>query len=101
MKSTPMLWMRYLCLALFLSTMSCAAMAEEPAAPPSADLFEREALKLLKASFEKKRGVVVHVNGEAIAGLVKAIGPDVVVMSSREFETVIVRREKIDSIEAY
>lgn len=101
MNSTSLLSMRHVLLAFFLTTMICTATAEEAPAPASADLFEREALKLLKASFEKKRGVVLHVNGESIAGLVKAIGPDVVVMSSREFETIIVRREKIDAIDAY
>jgi hypothetical protein len=90
-------------ISLLGALLLCAAIGAhaESTEPATADLFEREALKLLKASHANKRGVVLHVNGEEIAGLVKAIGPDVVVMSSREFETVIVRREKIDAIEAY
>lgn len=69
-------------------------------APASADTFEREALKTLKASHEAKRGVVLHVNGHAISGVVKAIGPDVVVLANREHQTILVRRERIDAVEA-
>lgn len=73
------------------------AKAEEPA---SVDTFEREVLKTLKASFAAKKSVYVHVGGETIAGAVKAIGPDVIVLSNREHATILIRRERIDAVEA-
>lgn len=91
---------RSVVLVILLATLCGPAVAEEATAPASADLFEREALKLLKASFENKRGVVVHVGGQSIAGVVKAIGPDAVVLANREYSNIVVRREKIDAIES-
>lgn len=89
---------------MFLRALGCAmvfasanAVAEEPAA---ADTFEREALKALKASFEAKRGLTLHVGGQRIGGVVKAIGPDVVVLANREHARILVRRERIDAVEA-
>lgn len=83
--------------ALLLSSLAMAANAQDPAA---ADTFEREALKALKASHEARRSVTVHVNGSTISGLVKAIGPDVIVLANRERSTILVRRERIDAVEA-
>ncbi len=82
---------------LFLFAMaSGSAQAEQPAAT---DTFEREALASLKRSFENGRGIVVHVGGQRIGGVVKAIGPDVVVLANREYSRILVRRERIDAVE--
>jgi hypothetical protein len=86
--------------AMLLSTLFNAPVSAQETAPAAADTFEREALKVLKASHEAKRGIVVHVKGEAIGGLVKAIGPDVVILSNREYSTILVRRDQIDAIES-
>jgi len=87
--------------ALFLTSLSmnanATANAQEPA---SADTFEREALKTLKAAHAAKKSVVLHVGGQTIAGAVKAIGPDAVVIGNREHANIIVRRERIDVVEA-
>ncbi len=82
--------------------LSAVAMSQTVQAQdvPAADAFEREVAKVLKASHANKRGVVVHVGGEAIAGVVKAIGPDAIVMANQQYGTVIVRRERIDAVEA-
>jgi hypothetical protein len=89
---------------LLLVALLCAALANharaQDAAPAAAAAFEREALKALKESHATGRGVVVHVNGKAIAGVVKGIGPDVILMSNRESGTILVRRERIDALEA-
>jgi hypothetical protein len=88
---------------LLLVALLCAALANHARAQdaaPAADAFEREALKALKESHATGRGVVVHVNGKAIAGVVKGIGPDVILMSNRESGTILVRRERIDALEA-
>jgi hypothetical protein len=66
--------------------------------PPAADTFEREALKVLQASHADNRGVVVHVDGQALGGVVKAIGPDVIVLANREHGTIVVRRERISAV---
>lgn len=86
--------------ALFL-LLSVAAMNSnaQDTAPAQADTFEREALKVLRASHAAKRSVVIHVGGQAVTGIVKAIGPDVVIVANREHGQVVVRRERIDAIE--
>ncbi len=83
--------------ALLLAAMPMTSHAQDPAA---ADTFEREVLKALKASHEAKRSVTLHANGSAVSGVVKAIGPDVVVLANRERSTIMVRRERIDAVEA-
>ena len=91
-------------LVLLLPLLFCTPLGAEeaqPIAPPTADTFEREALKTLKSSHERKRGVVIHINGQSIAGVVKAIGPDVVVLANQEFDRILIRRERIDAVEAY
>jgi hypothetical protein len=86
--------------ALLLLLIASPPMHAEETAPAQADTFEREALQTLKASHASKRGIVIHVNGQSVAGVVKAIGPDVVVLANREYDRILVRRERIDAIEA-
>ena len=82
---------------LLLTSLTMTANAQDPAA---ADTFEREALKAMKAAHAAKKSVVLHVGGQTVAGGVKAIGPDSIIISNREHATIIVRRERIDAIEA-
>ena len=82
---------------LLLTSLTMSANAQDPAA---ADTFEREALKAMKAAHAAKKSVVLHVGGQTVAGGVKAIGPDSIIISNREHATIIVRRERIDAIEA-
>ena len=80
-----------------------AAGAQETAAPAALkplDTFEREVLAALKASHQQRRGIVVHVGGEAIGGVVTGIGTDVVSLANREHARILVRRERIDAVEA-
>lgn len=88
---------RFPALALLLMSLTMTAQAEDLA---SADTFEREALKVLKAAHAAKKSVYLHVGGQTIGGAVSAIGPDSVIIRNREHETIIVRRERIDAIEA-
>jgi hypothetical protein len=83
---------------LFVFAMAGNAGAQSQQ-PPAADSFEREALSSLKRSFEGGRGIVVLVGGQRIGGVVKAIGPDVVVLANREHSRILVRRERIDAVE--
>jgi hypothetical protein len=87
-------------LALFAGLAGAGTAAAQDAAPASADTFEREALTTLKASHANKRGVVLHVGGQKIPGIVKAIGPDSVVLANQEHARIVVRRERIDAVEA-
>lgn len=88
-------------LPLLLMSLTMTAQAQDAApAPAAADTFEREMIKALKLSFAAKRGVVVHVGGNPISAVVKAIGPDVIILSNREHATIVVRRERIDAVEA-
>jgi hypothetical protein len=86
--------------ALLLITAVAFDVRAQDTGPAAADTFEREALKTLKASHAAGRGVVVHIGGKSIAGVVKAIGPDVIVLSNRESGIILVRRERIDALEA-
>lgn len=89
--------LRLIAPAFLLTSFAMTANAQDPA---SADTFEREALKALKAAQASKKSVYLHVGGETVGGAVKAIGPDVVILSNREHATIIVRRERIDMVEA-
>ena len=86
---------------LMATSLGVAAQDAAPASEPKAlDTFEREMLATLKASHAERRGIVVHVGGEAIGGVVTGIGPDVVALSNREHSRILVRRERIDAVEA-
>ncbi len=87
-------------IALMAGLAAGAGAAAAQDAPAAADTFEREALTALKASHANKRGVVLHVGGQRIPGIVKAIGPDSVVLANQEHSRIVVRRERIDAIEA-
>lgn len=86
--------------ALALGTLAMTSNAQDTAAPAAADTFEREVLKSLKEAHGAKRSVTVHVGGTQISGLVKAIGPDVIVLANQSRSTIMVRRERIDAVEA-
>lgn len=85
-------------LFLLLTMTAMTATAQDPA-PAQADTFEREALKVLKASHAQRKGIVIHVGGQTVSGIVKAIGPDAVIVANRDHAQIIVRRERIDAIE--
>ena len=87
-------------LAFLAAIVTTGTASAQDTAPPAADTFEREALATLRQSHANKRGIVLHVGGQRIAGIVKAIGPDVVVVANQEHARIVVRRERIDAIEA-
>jgi hypothetical protein len=65
--------------------------AAEPApAPAQADRFDVEAAASLKKSAAEKKGVELIVGGERVVGYVTAIGPDSVILTSREHARVVV-----------
>jgi hypothetical protein len=64
------------------------------------DTFEREVMSALQASHAERRSVVLHVAGGTVSGIVTGIGPDVVALANREHARLLVRRERIDAVEA-
>jgi hypothetical protein len=75
------------------------AQAADPApAAAQADRFEVEAAASLKKSAAEKKGVELIVAGERVVGYVTAIGPDSIILTSREHGRIVVRRDKIDAV---
>ena len=86
-------------LSAFAFALLPQAHAAEPApAPAQADRFEVEAAASLKKSAAEKKGVELIVGGERVVGYVTAIGPDSVILTSREHARVVVRRDRIDAV---
>ena len=54
--------------------------------------------ELLEASLKDRKGVVVYVKGQAIAGRVTRISADAVELTSREYTRIVVRRDAIDGV---
>lgn len=84
--------------ALALIVFPLAQAAEPMTAPAQADRFDVEATISLKKSAAEKKGVELVVGGERVVGYVTAIGPDSVVLTSREHARIVVRRDRIDAV---
>lgn len=88
-----------LVLATFAFLLVPFAQAADPVpAPAQADRFDVEAATSLKKSAAEKKGVELIVGGERVAGYVTAIGPDSVILTSREHGRIVVRRDRIDAV---
>ena len=86
--------------ALFaLLLIPAFAAAEGAPTPPPATDFQSALQVSLEASRDSRRGVQLHVDGVRIAGLVREIHADAVVLSNREFERIVVRRDRISAVE--
>ena len=72
--------------------------ADPAAAAAQADRFDVEAATSLKKSAAEKKGVELIVAGERVVGYVTAIGPDSVILTSREHGRIVVRRDRIDAV---
>ena len=53
--------------------------------------------ELLEASQHEKKGVVLYVKGQSIAGAVVKTSADTVEMRSREYNRIVVRIDAIDA----
>jgi len=84
-------------IALLAFSVAPLVHAADPA-PAQADRFEVEAAASLKKSAAEKKGVELIVGGERVAGYVTAIGPDSVILTSREHGRIVVRRDRIDAV---
>jgi hypothetical protein len=84
------------CLAFAL--VPVAQAADPIPATAQADRFDVEAATSLKKSAAEKKGVELIVGGEKVVGYVTAIGPDSVILTSREHGRIVVRRDRIDAV---
>ncbi len=57
-------------------------------------------IELLELSLKERKGVVVYVKGQAVAGRVTRLSADAVELTSREFTRIVVRRDAIDGVAA-
>jgi len=89
---------RHAALAALLLSASAIQAADPMPAPAQADRFDVEATVSLKKSAAEKRGVELVVGGQRVVGYVTAIGPDSVVLTSREHGRIVVRRDRIDAV---
>lgn len=60
----------------------------------AADVFD----EVLDTCLKDKKGVVIHVNGQAISGRVVKVSAEAVEMSSREHPRIVIRRDRIDAM---
>lgn len=93
-----MLASRFALTVFSLAALSSAQAADPLPAAAQADRFDVEATVSLKKSAAEKKGVELIVGAERVAGYVTAIGPDSVVLTSREHGRIVVRRDRIDAV---
>jgi hypothetical protein len=84
--------------SLAFALVPLAQAADPMPAAAQADRFEVEAATSLKKSAAEKKGIELIVAGERVAGFVTAIGPDSVILQSREYGRIVVRRDRIDAV---
>lgn len=89
--------MRLSLLPLFLA---CGLAAPVFASETAMSDFRTALDATLKKSQEAKRGVVFHVNGASIPGVVKEIYGDTVVVANQQHGRILIRIERIDAVEA-
>ena len=81
--------------ALALALMGAAAVPQAVAAEPPAQAIE----KALQAAQQDKKGVTLHVSGQAIGGGVVRIEPgQVVELRSQQYGRIVVRIDRIDAV---
>ena len=54
--------------------------------------------EILEASQNDKKGVMLYVKGQSIAGAVVKVGADTVELRSREYSRIVVRIDAIDAV---
>ena len=81
----PVLTPVFLCVAL---------VAGSPAHATPGDAFDQA----LDVSLKEKKGVVLYVKGQAIPGRVTKVDNENVELTSREFDRIVVRRDRIAAV---
>ncbi len=73
--------------------MIVAAAAAVPALGGSTTMFR----SILEASQSEKKGLMLYVRGQAIAGIVVKIDAETVELRSREYGRIVVRIDSLDA----
>ncbi|SPF43677.1 exported hypothetical protein [Candidatus Sulfopaludibacter sp. SbA4] len=77
-----------------IGLLGAALLAASPAIAK-----EDNAMKdILEASQNDKKGLMLYVKGQSIAGIVVKIGGDTVELRSREYNRILVRIDAIDAV---
>jgi len=77
-----------------IALLATAFAASMPAAGKENDIMR----ELLEAGQNDKKGLMLYVKGQSIAGIVVKIAGDVVELRSREYSRIAVRIESIDAV---
>lgn len=77
-----------------ISLLAAALMAPAVSQAKENNMFN----EILEASQKDKKGVMLHVRGQSIAGVVVKIGGESVELRSREYSRIIVRLDAIDAV---
>ena len=76
-------------------TLLAAAMAAGPSLSGKEIVGMRE---IFEASQKDKKGVMLYVKGQSIAGVVVSVGGDSLELRSREYSRIIVKIDAIDAV---
>lgn len=87
------------CLIVSLVVASLLALAPLHAEPAANADFQSELNSILERGIESRRGIIFHMNGEEVAGVVKRILKDAVLVSNQEHATILIRLDRIDAVE--
>ena len=60
--------------------------------------FQGELKSILARGLESKRGIVFHINGQEVAGVVKRILSDAVIVANQQNATVLIRLDRIEAV---
>ena len=84
---------------IVLLVLASALVAPSARADSSADgSFQSELKSILARGLESKRGIVFHINGQEVAGVVKRILSDAVVVSNQQNATILIRLDRVDAV---
>ena len=87
--------MRFPLAALLLATaVTASAQGDAPAAKD----YKAEMRALLEKSMTEKKGLMFHVNGQAIGGGVVALSSDAVIVRNQEYGRIVIRLDSIDAV---
>ncbi|MEZ5462855.1 hypothetical protein [Dokdonella sp.] len=87
------------CLLVSLAVASLLAVVPVHAESTANADFQAELNSILTRGIETKRGIIFHMNGEEVAGVVKRILKDAVLVANQEHATILIRLDRIDAVE--
>jgi hypothetical protein len=85
-------------LAFVLAASFAATQPEAAAATPAPSGWSEQLQATLESSLQAKHGIVFYVDGQAIPGSVRQIGPDYVIVANQEHGQVVIRLDRVDAV---